>query len=96
MTSLERRAVSDRPAKWDAGAAAIAADSETTTPWPDDSTRLAPDQRRREIARILARGILRPGRPAVTPFDSTDSATIGSDESCLEPSAKFRPHVTGG
>jgi len=63
---------------------------------PDDPANLAEDQRRREIAAILARGILllhcmRQFAPAAGPAgDPTESV-----ESSLEASAPSRPDVTG-
>ena len=66
----------------------------------DDDSRLTPDQRRREIAAILARGILRLRRIAGT---APDSAESGPPEPAPEPaqkalelSAPSRPHVTRG
>ncbi len=62
-------------------------------PSPDDSVDVTPDQRRREVARILARGMLRsrsmqfgPGPAGVVPEPA---------ESRLEASTPSRPHVTG-
>ena len=59
---------------------------------PDDSTCLTPDQRRREVAAVLARGILRlqcilPPEPGV---DAPEP-----EESSLEVPRSSRPHVTG-
>jgi len=70
--------------------------AETVKPWTDDPARLAPDERRREIARILARGVLRLHRAAAIPPESADVALTETTESCLELSTGFRPHVTGG
>jgi len=70
--------------------------AEAATFLGDDLTRLAPNQRRREIAQILARGVLRLHRAAVTPPESADVAPTETTESCLELSTEFRPHVTGG
>jgi hypothetical protein len=67
---------------------------------PDDSTSLTPDQRRREIAAVLARGVLRlhgmhqpapESAPLEPPEHSPESAQNG-----LEVSAPSRPHVTCG
>lgn len=66
----------------------------------DDPTDLTPDQRRREIAAILARGVLRlHGTRQVAP----ESAESGSCDDAAVPSRKrldvcgtSRPHVTGG
>jgi hypothetical protein len=66
---------------------------------PDDS-RLTPDQRRREIASILARGILRLHSMARTAPDSADPDTVEHAaehaQKALEVSATPRPHVTRG
>lgn len=59
----------------------------------DDS--LSPDQRRREIASILARGLLRLRSAATTPGSVTSGRAIPA-ENDLELSATSRPHVTGG
>ena len=68
-------------------------------PLPDDS-RLTPDQRRREIASILARGILRlhrMARPARGCVDSSPSEDAPEPApKGLELSATSRPHVTHG
>ena len=61
----------------------------------DDAAGLPPDQRRREIASILARGILRL-HGAATSQVSAPSDTVGSAENDLEASVPSRPHVTGG
>ena len=66
----------------------------------DDSTELTPDQRRREIASILARGILRLRFMRRVAPESTES---GSSDDAAEPPQKgldvratSRPHVTRG
>ena len=63
-------------------------------------SRLTPEQRRREVAAILARGILRLQRTARTPHDAGECAP---PEHALEPapkdlevSATSCPHVTRG
>ncbi len=65
----------------------------------EDPADLTPDQRRHEIAAILAKGVLRlhsmrslgPESPAPgSPDDASDSA-----QNDLEVSATPRPHVTG-
>ena len=56
---------------------------------PKDSHHLTPDERRREIAAILARGVLRLSR--VAPDDAPDPP-----KKPLELSAPSRPHVTRG
>jgi hypothetical protein len=65
----------------------------------EDPANLTPDQRRREIAAILARGILR--LHSIRPL-APESATSGPCEDApeiaengLEVSATSRPHVTG-
>jgi hypothetical protein len=67
---------------------------------PNDPADLTPEQRRREIAVILARGILRlqstrqlaqESAPCGPPDDAPDPLQKG-----LEVSATSRPHVTGG
>ena len=63
---------------------------------PDDS--LTPDQRRREIASLLARGILRLqslARPDTASVSEADDASE-SVQRGLEMSAPIRPHGTGG
>jgi hypothetical protein len=61
---------------------------------PDDPTDLTPDQRRREVAGILARGVLRlHGMHSIDPEVACDAPE--SAESSLELSAAPRPHVTG-
>lgn len=68
-------------------------------PLPDDS-RLTPEQRRHEIATILARGILRLPRTARPARGCADSApSEDAPEPApkgLELSATSRPHVTRG
>jgi len=64
---------------------------------PDD---LTPDQRRREIAAILAEGILRLRRVRQVAPESADSACPADatepPKRGLDPCATSRPHVTGG
>ena len=66
---------------------------------PDD-TRLTPEQRRREVASVLARGILRLARVArTTPVGAASRAEEHAPESpqkTLEASTVLIPHVTGG
>ena len=66
--------------------------------YPSDDSRLTPEQRRREVASILARGILRLRAMARTGPDSGDSdATEHAPQpaqKALEVSATSRPHVT--
>jgi len=66
---------------------------------PDDPTDLTPDQRRREVASILARGVLR--LHSIRHF-APEPAASGPCEDVPEPaqnglevSATPRPHVTG-
>jgi hypothetical protein len=66
----------------------------------DDPDDLTSDQRRREIAAILAEGILRLRRVRQVAPESADSAhptdsTEPADKG-LDPCAMSRPHVTGG
>ena len=63
---------------------------------PEDPTALTPDQRRREVAAILARGVLRLHcmRPVDPPPEPAGDAPERA-ESSLEVSAAPRPHVTG-
>jgi hypothetical protein len=64
---------------------------------PDD---LSPDQRRREIAAILAEGILRLRCVREVAPESADSpcpdAASEAPEKGLDACATSRPHVTGG
>ena len=62
---------------------------------PDDLANLTPDRRRREIAAILARGVLRLHCMRVDPTSGPADADSDPDESSLEVSAAPRPHVTG-
>ena len=65
---------------------------------PDDS-HLTPDQRRHEVASILARGILRLRTLVRIERDSADSPTgdaLEPPQSSLDMPATSRPHVTGG
>jgi len=66
---------------------------------PNDS-RLTPDQRRREIASILARGILRLARVARTTPDAAGPEAVEhapqAAPKALEASSTLSPHVTGG
>lgn len=62
---------------------------------PDDS-RLTPEQRRREIAAILARGVLRSRSMLGVPPESTaPDSDDAPPENGLDVSATSRPHVTG-
>ena len=66
----------------------------------DDPAAMTPDQRRREIAAILARGVLRMRNCAQT--GPVSGETRGGQESpeslqnCLDPSATSSPHVLAG
>ncbi len=67
---------------------------------PSDDSRLTPDQRRREIAIILARGILRLHGIARPTHVSTESTAVEHSpepaQKDLEVSPTSRPHVTRG
>lgn len=62
---------------------------EARMPCPPEDAHLTPDQRRREIAAILARGVLRLRH--IAPNDARDLP-----EKPLELFAPSRPHVTRG
>lgn len=63
---------------------------------PDEPAKLTPDQRRREIAAILARGILRLHcMRQVDPASGLADDPPEIAESSLEASAPSRPDVTG-
>ena len=66
----------------------------------DDPSALTPDQRRREIAALLARGILRLGNPRQLAPESTESRlteeALESVQNGLELSAMSRPPVARG
>ena len=69
-------------------------------PNPSDDLRLSPDERRRQIAAILARGILRLGNlrefsPETTESRLTEEASK-TDQNGLELPATSRPPVTPG
>jgi hypothetical protein len=69
-------------------------------PLPPDDPQLTPDQRRREIAAILARGILRlhtagPTASETAESDRSDDAPEPLEKG-LELSAPSRLHVTRG
>lgn len=66
----------------------------------DDPAEMTPDQRRREIAAILARGVLCLCQCAATSLGSDESRT-GEEASefrrdCLDEGAKTSPHVPAG
>ncbi len=66
----------------------------------DDPAELSPDERRRAIAVILAKGVLRlrPARPVAAESAVSDHADHASErrQKDLEVSAPSRPHVTTG
>jgi len=66
----------------------------------DDPAVMTPSQRRREIAAILARGVLRLRQAAQTSPDSQPSRTAEkaseSCRDCLDEGAKTSPHVPAG
>lgn len=62
-------------------------------PYTPNEAHLTPDQRRREIAAILARGVLRLNQ---LPPESAGSAPSTMPQKGLEVSATSRPHVTRG
>ena len=67
---------------------------------PDDPAEMTPPQRRREIAAILARGVLRLRQCNEIPPGSDPSRTVEPPEKasesgrdCLDEGAKTSPHV---
>ena len=66
----------------------------------DDPAAMTPDQRRREIAVILARGILRLSTCTRSNPVSGESPTCQESskslQNCLDPSATSSPHVLAG
>ena len=66
----------------------------------DDPAAMTPSQRRREIAAILARGVLRLRQCRENPPNSQPSRTVGkaleSGQDCLDEGAKTSPHVPAG
>jgi len=66
----------------------------------DDPTVMTPSQRRREIAAILARGVLRLRQCRENTPDSQPSRTVEkaseSRQDCLDEEAKTSPHVPAG
>ena len=66
----------------------------------DDPAAVTPSQRRREIAAILARGVLRVCQCRENTRDSRPSRTAGkaseSGQDCLDEGAKTSPHVPAG
>ena len=66
----------------------------------DDPAVMTPSQRRREIAAILARGVLRLRQAASTSPSSGQSRTVEkaseSRRDCLDEGAKTSPHVPAG
>ena len=69
-------------------------------PNPSDDLRLNPEDRRREIAAILARGILRLGKSRPGTSDSSESGLSAEDsksqQNGLELTATSRTPVTPG
>ena len=69
----------------------------------DDPATMTPPQRRREIAAILARGVLRLRQCRENTHYSRPSRTVGfcqkaseSCQDCLDEGAKTSPHVPAG
>ena len=66
----------------------------------DDPATMNPSHRRREIATILARGVLRLRQCRENTHDSRPSRTAGkaseSGQDCLDEGAKTSPHVPAG
>ena len=66
----------------------------------DDPAAMTPDQRRQEIAAILARGVLRLfTRPRSSPVSGESPTCQESSktlQNCLDPSATSSPHVLAG
>ena len=70
-------------------------------PGADSPAHLTPDERRRQVAAILARGVLRLCSSVQLPPESADSAPAASNSSksrqkALEVSAPPSPHATRG
>jgi len=63
---------------------------------PDDPADMTADQRRREIAAILARGILRLHQTRQLAPKSPASESVDPRQKDLEVSETSRPHVTRG
>ncbi len=66
----------------------------------DDTAEMTPPQRRREVAAILARGVLRLRQcnkipPGSNPFRTPEKASE-SDRDCLDGGARTSPHVPAG
>ena len=66
----------------------------------DDPAAMTPSQRRREIATILAKGVLRLRQCRENTHDSRPSRSIEksteSGQNCLDGGAKTSPHVPAG
>ena len=67
----------------------------------DSPAHLTPDERRRQVAAILARGVLRLCSSAQLPPESAESAPVAGNSSksrqkALEVSAPPSPHATRG
>ena len=66
----------------------------------DDPAAMTPEQRRREIAAIFARGVLRlstdPRSSPVLGESPTRQESSKSLQNCLDPSATSSPHVLAG
>lgn len=64
---------------------------------PQNPAAMSPQQRRREISAILARGVLRLRQTAqISPSSSTTRTaeeSVKSRQNCLDVHAKARPHV---
>ena len=65
-------------------------------PYTPNQAHLTPDQRRHEIAVILAKGILRLRRSAQCAQESAEYAPSTMPQKGLDVSGTSRPHVTRG
>ena len=63
---------------------------------PEADSSLTPDQRRHEIASLLARGVLRLQRAALAAPEAADPGAPEPTQKDLEVWAPPRPHVTRG
>lgn len=70
------------------------------TDFLDDPAEMTPSQRRREIAAILAKGVLRLRQCRESLPDSQPSCTAEKDSEsrrdCLDEGARISPHVPAG
>ena len=64
-------------------------------PSPDYPDRLSPDERRRELARILAKGLLRLKKHSLEPHSAESEKPSESHPKPLDRSRSSSPHVPG-